>query len=290
MGNELISYVKNVFELEKTKFELEQVLKNINRKYEPEILEYDEKNVMNKRAYSSNYSWLGAVVGFFVGAAIIVDIRVIILTTLLGWLIMHISFKSKEKNNISNAVENEKAYIERVNAENIASANEKNQLMAAARVKIEATLENTNAMLAKMYSYDYIHPKYRSFVAISSIYEYLDTKLCDSLEGAEGAYSKYEFFTRLDKISDKLDVIISSLEQIKENQFYLYEAINAARLQMTNISGAIIENTNRLDRIAVNTAVTAYTAQVMERNQYYGRNVNDGVIYEDRINMPDAIR
>ena len=66
MGNELISYVKNVFELEKTKFEVAQVLKNINRKYEPEILEYDEKSVMNKRAHSPNYSWLGAVIGFFV--------------------------------------------------------------------------------------------------------------------------------------------------------------------------------------------------------------------------------
>lgn len=112
------------------------------------------------------------------------------------------------------------------------------------------------------------------YTTIASLSEYIDTKQCDTLEGPDGAYSKYEMLTRLEKIDTKLDGVIIYLNQIKENQFYLYSAI--------------IENTNKLDKITANTAVTAYTVQVIERNQYYGRSVKDGILYDDRLNMPEV--
>jgi hypothetical protein len=119
------------------------------------------------------------------------------------------------------------------------------------------------------------------------MYEYIDSGRCNSLEGADGAYNIFELEVRLDRIITKIDVVINQLEQIRANQYYLYTAIKEIQPHINQVSNAIIENTNKLNEVAVNTAVTAYTTQVIERNQYYGRNWNDHRgAYNDRINMP----
>ncbi|MBQ3124372.1 MAG: hypothetical protein IJC09_02975 [Clostridia bacterium] len=144
-------------------------------------------------------------------------------------------------------------------------------------------------------------------IAISSIYEYIDTGICTELTGPEGAYKLFELHVRLDKIITKMDLIIRNLERIAENQYYLYVAVKNMQPQIEKMAENIKTNTDKLNEIAVSTEVTkhiskaiekntaatayaaqvtAYTAQVIERNQYYDRNSSNSSGLYDHIHMP----
>ena len=84
-------------------------------------------------------------------------------------------------------------------------------------------LSETQAVLDKLYSVDVIYPKYHTLPALTSIYEYLVTGRCEELSGAHGAYNLYEDEIRKDTIISQLNTVIENLEQIKQNQYMLYE-------------------------------------------------------------------
>ena len=114
------------------------------------------------------------------------------------------------------------------------------------------TLENT---LNEFYSENVIYPKYRNFVAITAINEYLLSGRCDKLEGSDGAYNLYEMELRQNIIIAQLSSIIDNLEQIKSNQYSLYE-----ELQKSNyIIEEILTETQRMKET---TKLTAYFAGV----------------------------
>ena len=139
------------------------------------------------------------------------------------------------------------------------------------------TLKQT---LNKFYAMDIIFPKYRNIFALCSIYEYLASGRCNSLEGHEGAYNIYESELRQDLILIKLDIVISQLEEIKQNQYMLYQEMRAMNSTLRDISkqmgemlskaDTIIDNTNTIasntQQIAQNTAVTALCAQMTAKN------------------------
>lgn len=94
--------------------------------------------------------------------------------------------------------------------------------------------------LGKLYAENIIYPKYRNMVAVTTIYEYLESGRCNRLEGPDGAYNLYEMELRQNIIIGQLSVIASNLEHIKENQFMLYNEIVAANdntnFLLTNIN------------------------------------------------------
>ncbi len=286
----LKNYLKRALELEKNKLELEQTLSRISRKYVPKIAKLNEQEVRLKHKDSSGclFISIGAAIGFFLAAFLGgPNILILALFTFLGGALGSIISSHIEEEKISNKLALERSAVEKENNKIIASANKKNKMITLSKNQIKSALANTKSELDRLYATNYIHPKYRNLIAVATIYEYIDTGRCNSLEGADGAYNLFELEVRLDRIITKLDVIIRNLEQIRSNQYYLYEAINNIQPQIEKVSNAIIENTNKLNEVAVNTAVTAYTAQVIERNQYYGRNWNDNSgIYSDRVNMP----
>ena len=65
----------------------------------------------------------------------------------------------------------------------------------------------------------------RDFVAVSSFYEYISSGRCETLEGPNGAYNLYENEIRMNTVIEKLNNVIESLEEIKQNQFMIYSAI-----------------------------------------------------------------
>ena len=147
----------------------------------------------------------------------------------------------------------------------------------------EKLLKKTFAARNELYAYDIVFGKYRDVVALSSFYEYLMSGRCASLEGADGAYNIYENEIRFDRVISQLDTVIASLEDIKQNQYMIYQElrkINASlsRLNstmdtvLTSIQG-IEANTASMneymehisqnsDVIVHNTAVTAYYSKV----------------------------
>lgn len=292
--NTLKKYLKRALELEKNKMELEQSLSKINRKYIPSIHEIYKTEVKRKNDGNGAATLIGIVVGFVLACGI-TDAKssgdgLVVLLTILGGAVGYgISwfFNDKELAVKKEAIDKENEKRIRENSQNTLSANKKNKIIALSVSKIKSAITNTQTELDILYASNFIYPKYRNLIAIASMYEYLDSGRCNSLEGADGAYNIYELEVRLDRIITKLDIIISNLEQIRANQYYLYTAIKEMQPHIDRVTNTIIENTNKLNEVAVNTAVTAYTTQVIERNQYYGRNWNDNRgVYSDRVNLP----
>ena len=86
----------------------------------------------------------------------------------------------------------------------------------------EAQLRNAVKIRGQLYSYGIIHNKYRNQVALSTIYEYLDTGRCCELGGAAGAYNLFESECRSNLIISQLTQVIDTLEEIKKNQYMIY--------------------------------------------------------------------
>ncbi len=133
----------------------------------------------------------------------------------------------------------------------------------------ETLLKETYKCRNELYSLNIVFEKYRNPVALATFYEYLMSGRCTSLEGANGAYNIYEQEVRADIIIDKLDKIIISLDQIKNNQYMIYQELctinqNLDRLNKTvsEISDTVksIDKTTR--EIEYNTAATAYYSKI----------------------------
>lgn len=152
------------------------------------------------------------------------------------------------------------------------------KLVSAELQQEEKSLERAKSCLDMIYSQNIIFPKYRNFVMVSSIYEYICAGRCTTLEGHEGAYNILEMEIRLDHIVTRLDHIIKQLEAIKANQYMIYSAIQDANQQ----SVKILESTNQMtelirdfrgdaaqlsSRIAELQQSSAATAYHMERTQ-----------------------
>ena len=123
--------------------------------------------------------------------------------------------------------------------------------------------------LEHIYSANVIYPKYRNLVAVTTIYEYLASGRCDTLEGADGAYNLYEMELRQNIIIGQLSSVLDSLEQIKNNQFTLYKEITEANQKSADLLSDISNNTKfsayankeiaKVNRIiAQNTEATKY--------------------------------
>ena len=133
-------------------------------------------------------------------------------------------------------------------------------------LKLDAPLQGTQALLTRYYDLNIIFPKYRSMVAMTTIYEYFASGRCSELTGPDGAYNLYEAELRQDLIINKLDVIIRQLDQIKQNQYMLYQEMRQTRSVIqdigTDVKG-ILENTSD---IATSSHITALCSQVTAQN------------------------
>ena len=118
---------------------------------------------------------------------------------------------------------------------------------------------------SKLYSYGVIYGKYRTYVAMSSFLDYFLSGRVTTLEGSDGAYNLYEQESRADIIIGKLDDIIDSLEDIKENQYFIYNELQTANSMLALINGQLLFSNvsqlaqlEKLDNIEKNTEVAAF--------------------------------
>jgi len=118
----------------------------------------------------------------------------------------------------------------------------------------------TMEALQKLYDLDIVYIKYRSIVPISRFCEYIESKIRDKLEGAEGMYDLYEQELRTNAIVGGLGEINRNIENmgkalfdisrqltgVQQNQMLLYNAINEsneiARDIRTNTLQMLVQN------------------------------------------------
>ena len=134
-------------------------------------------------------------------------------------------------------------------------------IAAQAIKKINDKYWSLKVTLDKLYAVDIIFPKYRNIFAVCSLYEYLASGRCSTLEGHEGAYNIYESELRQELILIKLDVVISQLENIKQNQYMLYKEMKEMKSILYNISCQMKEMLKKTDTIIDNTNIIASNTQ-----------------------------
>lgn len=127
-------------------------------------------------------------------------------------------------------------------------------LRDAANPRIASTRET----LEKLYEKGYIYRKYCTLPALTSIYEYFVTGRCTELTGPHGAYNLYESELRADTIINQLSVIIANLEQIRNNQYMLYQQVCAIQQNTSAIVGELRMIGGYTIAIAQLTALNAY--------------------------------
>ncbi|MBR3694529.1 MAG: hypothetical protein IKL88_08385 [Erysipelotrichales bacterium] len=145
-------------------------------------------------------------------------------------------------------------------------------------------------LLTELYALNVLYPKYRNFVAVSSILEYLQSGRCTTLEGHEGAYNIFETESRLDKIILKLDDVIRQLSRVASTQMVLYNAVQESNqninalmesslsmaTQVAYMSNDIASLSYNIDQIKSNSAVASYNAQRIAEEIRY-RNIKDNL-------------
>ena len=132
---------------------------------------------------------------------------------------------------------------------------------------VESVLQKTTALRNEFYAQEnHIYSKYLNLPALTSIYEYFITGRCDELTGPHGAYNMYEDEVRKDTVISQLNTVIENLEQIKQNQYMLYQQVKS--IQQT--TGAIFQELSQIKGYTIAmtqlTALTAYYTALNERN------------------------
>ncbi len=111
--------------------------------------------------------------------------------------------------------------------------------------------------LNRLYSENILPAKYRSFNAVATMYEYLETGRCNTIQGHGGIYDTYEKDLQMGLVIRNLENINASLSRIEANQHLLYNELRQANstLQTINSSLGDIKRTNA--QIAHNSAISA---------------------------------
>ena len=109
-------------------------------------------------------------------------------------------------------------------------------------------LNETANIRARLYDKGIIYPKYRNITALTSIYEYFQTGRCSDLIGPDGAYNLYEQEFSANVIISQLDTVIKNLEQVKQNQYMLYQQVSSIKSEV----GLINEQLSLLNTVSYN--------------------------------------
>lgn len=158
----------------------------------------------------------------------------------------------------------------------------KNGIYIPYKEKLIEIRDETKRILEKFYDKSIIYPKYRDIVAVSSFYDYLSSGVCDSLEGHEGCYNKFDLEVRLDTVISKLDDVLDNLDQIKKNQHTLYLEMVECNERLSGLSQSLRELstnvTGSVEEIKMQTAKAISTQQQTNAVlEYYGQEISRNV-------------
>ena len=295
-NQKLTKYVEFIYEMESTKFMMDDLIKKIKSEIH-ELLSYGGKPTYNydeKPEYLEKYigiysfSIVFGIAGIFVLSFISLKIPsgffdglfYILLNGLLRFLagtaigaviitipcfIIYIIDVIKWKKD-NDRIDFINSSIMEQNEEERKIHLEKADILNTQLTNLQGKYNETLKTLKTYYDYDIIFPKYRNLIAISSIYEYLLSGKCKELTGPGGAYATYDLESRLDYIIVQLDEVIKKLDQIQNNQYNLYNAINNGYKQ----SNALLDDINNgILRMEASQELNNYNNIITAKNTEY---------------------
>ena len=162
----------------------------------------------------------------------------------------------------------QKEYTEQVKIAQteFSDATHRHEIATEAVDQMLVPFEESKEVLQRLYSLDILFPKYRNLVAVSTMYEYLASGRVSALEGPDGAYNLYESELRLNLIINKMDVIIQQLEDIKENQYSLYNVLKQTNVVLEEIASDVSELVSTAHDISDASKITAYCSALTAQN------------------------
>ena len=107
-------------------------------------------------------------------------------------------------------------------------------------LELNKALQIAQDNLTSFYSVNVLHEKYRSLNAVTTLYEYLDTRKCNTIEGHGGIFDTYDYDLKLGLIIKNLVDIKNSLNRIEVNQLYLYREIQDANNSLREMTNSLI--------------------------------------------------
>ncbi len=143
-----------------------------------------------------------------------------------------------------------------------------NKSRAESMSVIDSHYQNTKRLLFALYKKGVIYEKYQTLPALTSIYEYFLTGRCEELSGAHGAYNVYEDEVRKDTVISQLNAVIENLEQIKQNQYMLYQTVKEIQGETAAIASDIHQMKGYVFEIKELTALNVYYSALTARNTH----------------------
>ena len=111
--------------------------------------------------------------------------------------------------------------------------------------------------LNRLYSENILPEKYRSFNAVATMYEYLETGRCNTIQGHGGIYDTYVKDLQMGLIIQNLESIKASISRIEDNQQFLYNELRQANSTLQTINSSLADIRTTSAQIARNTAISA---------------------------------
>ena len=200
--------------------------------------------------------FFGPIFRFFIGGALC--------GVVIGLILDNMERDSRMKENQENIDYNWK--VSQENNKMIQGVNQKIESIRKEISIIENNRVKTEQILSKYYGLNIIYAKYQGLIPIASFYEYFKSGRCETLTGHEGAYNIYESELRMNVIISKLDVVINRLDEIRNSQYMLYDAISSSN----NIAGRMLNTVNNLAdnmvEVVNNQQVIAYNSRIAAQN------------------------
>lgn len=165
--------------------------------------------------------------------------------------------------------------------------------------KVETELQNSRRELQELYDINVIYPTYRGWANVCSLYDYLASGMCKTLEEA---YKVLVAHIDAGEIITRLDNVIRSLDIIKSNQVTLFNSIEESnrtveRLvsstdgiaeQVSKLQGETSQMNRKLEELNRTSALTAYYEErnsiqlkYMNQKNYYSENYAHRTFVDD---------
>lgn len=282
MNINLVEYLENVVNLEKSVYIQRHAIQEITNRINSLEIRYHIQEPMYPGVYQGDLldgtlscafggMIIGGIIGTFLGAVTLG----MPIGAIAGFAWVYSSNKNEEnaenEKREANYRREKERYDQILSAENARLDHERTekQYLLETLKMMENKLQETTSVLDKYYALDIVFTKYRNLVSMCSIYEYFLSGRCTTLTGHEGAYNIFENEARFERIYTKLDEVISKLEDIKTNQYVLYDAIQEGNRTTRCLVDASIKQAQLCERIADNVEISAhYNRQTaLEANQ-----------------------
>ncbi|MBQ9140550.1 MAG: DUF2892 domain-containing protein [Lachnospiraceae bacterium] len=255
----LLKYVENVYVLELEQFTLLQIVNKLKQERSWKMNQIQKETVDRSYEYgigmSQEISTTGAKVRIGIGIFFLIagittfDWASIVLfgviaVVLIGWG----AFTIWEANDIISS--NARKYQEAKDKADTQLANIKKNNTNIKKIcgqldilidEFEKRLETKKRTLQQMYDTNIVHNTYRNLYSMSKIYHVLDTGICNTLTGVEGAYSQI----RVNEIIDNQHITIDLLRGIQETNQRMYGAITKTNELLGNMNQQMyVQNAN----------------------------------------------